>query len=195
MCHGNQSSVPWWPLGPDSLSPGEGYPGGFNSWSGRSTEIPWDLFTCSKVQRDPVPRGCLKEVRVPWEHLPCRPVLPTLHQWAGLGLLQAEAARGLLRTRWTYWGASLGTTVLEERTRRGRVSVTDADHLRLGSPWGSRPPTALPSRHVSIHSLTQAMVFEMPAGRSAGGYCRRHGAYVTGTSGGGFRETHKGTST
>lgn len=153
-------------LHPDSLSPGEGYACSFNSWSGRSTEIPWDLFTCSKVQRDPVPRGCLKEVRVPWEHLPCQPVLTPLHQWAGLGLLQAGAAGGLLRTTWTHWGASLGTTVLEERTRKGRVSVTDADHPRLGSPWGSRRPTepSPPDTRPFTHSLRQRYVRCQQAG-------------------------------
>lgn len=66
------------------------------------------------------------------------------------------SSRGLLRTTWTHCGASLGTTVLEERTRKGRVSVTDAGHLRLGSPWGSRPPTEPSPPHTSVHSLTHS---------------------------------------
>lgn len=29
-----------------------------------------ELVSCSRVQRGPVPRGCLKEARITWEHLP-----------------------------------------------------------------------------------------------------------------------------
>ena len=59
---------------------------------------------------------------------------------------------------WRSWNTPWGTPGLEERTREGRrISMTDADHPRLGSRWGSRPqtPNLLP-RYTSVHSLTHS---------------------------------------
>lgn len=61
----------------------------------RAQRYPRELVTCSRVQRGPVPRGCLKEEQVTWQHLSCQSaLLITLYLWARLCLLQGEQQRG-----------------------------------------------------------------------------------------------------
>lgn len=131
--------------------------GDSTSGLGGAQRPPQSPFICSRVQSGQCPGGSLKEVQVTWDGPYHHP--PTAGLAPGSHLLQAGAAAAAEDMEGLCVEASLGTSVLAEEGKE-KGSMTDADHLRPGSP---RQPADRASRrrHSLLH--THSPRFEMPA--------------------------------
>ena len=84
-----------------------------------------ELVTCSRVKRGLVPRGCLKEVRVTWEHLPCK--LPSSSpSTCGPGSASCRgSSRGAAEDYMEVLEHSLGNPCVGGEDERGKKDLCD----------------------------------------------------------------------